>query len=175
MNRSSRIGVAIVAGLGIFVFALLLVGSIGEPRDELQRLSVSDVLNGAPPADRFGTQELHVYGWYAELDADCDAAGQLPALTVPWMERVCPLRVLMPYQPSLDVTQADLLAAGLRLAAPNGKPFPSRATPGGPNLRLEQLVYVGHFDDAAAQQCAPQLIDLCRSMFVVSDYTGLIR
>jgi hypothetical protein len=175
MNRSTRIGTAIVAGLGLFVFALLLVGSIGEPRDELQRLSVSDVLDGPPPAERFGTNELRVTGWYAELDADCDATGQPPALTVPWLERSCPLRVLMPYQPTLDVTQADLLAAGLRLAAPNGKPFPSRATPEGPNLRLEPLVYVGHFDDPAAQQCAPTLVAQCRSTFVVSDYTGLIR
>ena len=29
-------------------------------------------------------------------------------------------------------------------------PFPARAQPGGPNLRLQQLVYVGHFDDPAA-------------------------
>ena len=107
MNRSTRIGVAVVAGLGVFVFGLLLVGSIGEPRDELQRLSVSDVLDGPPPADRYGAQELHVYGWYAELDADCQAGEQPPAMVVPWLERSCPLRVLMPYQPTLDVTQAD--------------------------------------------------------------------
>lgn len=175
MNRSTRIGVAIVVALGAFVFFLLVVGSLGEPRDELQRLSVSEVLDGPAPADRFGSRELHVVGWYAALDADCSAPDDPVTPAVPWMERGCPLRVLMPYQPDLAVGQADLEAAGLRLVAPDGRPFPSRGTPGGPNLRLEQLVYVGHFDDRAAADCAPERVAYCRSLFVVSDYVGLIR
>ena len=175
MNRGTRIGLAAVAGLGALVFVLLVVGSLGPPRDELRRYTVEDVLSGGAPAVRFGDEELRIVGWYAELEADCDPAGQPAALTVPWMEQRCPLRVLLPEQPSESVTQAELLASGLRLAAPNGQPFPARGEPNGPNLRLQELVYVGHFNDPAAEQCAAELVEACRALFVVSDYDGLIR
>jgi hypothetical protein len=175
VNREVRIGVAGLVLLGAFVFAMLLIGSIGEPRPELERLTVADVTSGAPPAERFGHAEIRIVGWFAELDADCVEQDPQPAVAVPWMELDCPLRVLMPEQPSQDVTQAQLLSSGIVLAAPNGRPFPSRAQPGGPNLRLEQLVFVGHFDDSAAANCAAAFRDHCRSLFVVSDYDGLVR
>jgi hypothetical protein len=175
VNRGTRVGLAALAGLGALVFALLVIGSIGPPREELQRHTVADVLSGAPPAARFGHDELRIVGWYAELDADCVAGRQPAALTVPWMERTCPLRVLLPEQPSESVTQAELMANGLRLAAPNGQPFPARGEPTGPNLRLQELVYIGHFNDPASERCAPELIEACRGLFVVSDYDGLIR
>jgi hypothetical protein len=73
------------------------------------------------------------------------------------------------------VTQAELDAAGLRLSAPTGAAFPSRARPEGPNLQLQQLVFVGHFDDPAALDCAPAVRERCRNTFVVSDYDGLLR
>jgi hypothetical protein len=175
VTRSTRLGLALVAALGAFVFFMLVVGSLGEPREELQRLSVAEVLGGEPPVDRFGGAELRISGWYAELDGDCVPSGTRTVLSVPWLERECPLRVLLPEQPSVSVSQAELLANGLLLAAPNGRPFPSRAQPEGPNLRLEQLVFIGHFDDPAAAGCQPDLLDFCRSVFVVSDYDGLIR
>jgi hypothetical protein len=175
VNREARIGVAVLALLGAFVFAMLLVGSIGEPRPELERLTVAEVKSGSAPAERYGQEELRIVGWFAELDADCVEEEPPAAVSVPWMERDCPLRVLMPEQPSQDVTQAQLLNAGIVLAARDGRPFPSRAQPDGPNLRLEQLVFVGHFDDPAAADCAPALREHCRSLFVVSDYDGLVR
>jgi hypothetical protein len=169
-------GIAAVAALGAFVFFMLVVGSLGEPREELRRLTVGEVLEGdGSPVDRYGGAELRISGWYAELDGDCRQSGTRMALSVAWLERECPLRVLMPEQPDESVTQAELEAGGLVLAAPNGRPFPSRAQPGGPNLRLEQLVFIGHFDDPAAAGCRTDLVDYCRSVFVVSDYDGLIR
>lgn len=175
MTRQTRIGLALVAALGALVYFLLVVGSLGAPRPELVRQTVADVLGGEPVVQRFGDDELRISGWYAELDADCVPSGTRPALSVPWLERECPLRVLMPYQPDESVTQEELLAHGLKIAAPNGKPFPSRAEPGGPNLRLEQLVFVGHFDDPAAAGCRSDLVAECRATFVVRDYDGLIR
>jgi hypothetical protein len=175
VNRETRIGIAVLTALGAFVFGLLVVGSIGEPREELQRLTVAQVLANDSPADRYGDRELRIVGWYASLDADCAEPPGPPASVVGWLERHCPLRVLMPAQPSEDVSQADLEQHGLRLTAPNGQPFPSRSEPGGANLRLEQLIFIGHFDDAAAADCAPSLRDFCRNTFVVSDYDGLIR
>ena len=175
MNRETRIGLAIVAGLGAFVFGMLLIGSIGEPREELQRLTVPEVLREGNPADRFGTRELRIAGWYASLDADCRERDAPMATTVPWLELTCPLRVLAATQPPEDVTQAVLETGTLRMSAPNGSPFPARAQPDGPNLRLEQLVFVGHFNDPAAEDCAPALRERCRNTFVVSDYDGFVR
>ncbi len=151
MNRETRIGVLIVAALGAFVFFLLVVGSAGPPRPEVDPLSVEEALAGGDPAATWGSDELYITGWYAELDADCrgDDGGADPA--VAWLQRDCPLRVLLPEQPSADVTQEELLRDGLRLAAPLGRAFPSRAQPGGPNLRGQELVFVGHFDDPAAE------------------------
>jgi hypothetical protein len=40
---------------------------------------------------------------------------------------------------------------------------------------MQQLVYTGHFDDAAAASCSPVLRARCRGTFVVSDYDGLLR
>jgi hypothetical protein len=173
--RELRIGLALLALLGVVVFAFLVVGSLGEPRDELLRLTVEEARAEGSPADRFGDQELRIVGWYASLDGDCSEPAGLPAVSVPWLELHCPLRVLMPAQPAESVTQADLEAAGLRLSATTGQPFPSRSEPGGPNLRMEQLVFVGHFDDPAAAGCAATLRDWCRDTFVVSDYDGLVR
>lgn len=175
MTPTLRLALAGVALLGTFVFLLLTVGSLGEPNPDVRRRSVAEVLAGPPPAQRFGDEELHVSGWYAELAADCEEPGAAANGAVPWLEQACPLRVLMPYQPAADVTQAELEANGLRLAAPDGRPFPARADPHGANLRLQQLVYVGHFNDPAAEECAPDLRDRCRSTLVVSDYDGLLR
>jgi hypothetical protein len=167
-----RIGLALLVGLGAFTAILIFVGSLGEPRPEVDPLTVEEALEGP---DRWGSEELHVSGWYAELDGDCvgDTGGADP--DVAWLQRDCPLRVLVPTQPSDDVTQEELLRDGLRLAAPLGNAFPSRAEPGGPNLRGQQLVFVGHFGDPAAASCVPERIERCRATLVVNDYDELVR
>jgi hypothetical protein len=172
VTREMRLGVLAVAGLAAFVAVMLFVGSLGTPRPEVDPLSVDEALAGA---DRWGSEELHVAGWYAELDADCegDTGGVNPQ--VAWLQRDCPLRVLLPEQPAADVTQVELLRDGLRLAAPQGNAFPSRAEPSGPNLRGQKLVFVGHFADPAAASCVPERADRCRDTLVVSDYDELVR
>jgi hypothetical protein len=174
MSRSLRFGTALVVLLGAFVFFLLTVGSLGEPQPDVTRIDVSEVLAHLSPAQQYGSEELLVSGWYASLDADCTPEpGAGPGAS--WLERTCPLRVLVPEQPAPSVTQEQLLAAGLRLTAPTGAAFPSRARPEGPNLQLQQLVFVGHFDDPAAADCASALRERCRNTFVVTDYDGLFR
>lgn len=172
MTRELRIGIGLLVALGAFVALMLVVGSIGEPRADVVPLTIEEALGGP---DRWGSDELHVAGWYAELDGDCvgDTGGADPS--VAWLQRDCPLRVLMPQQPALDVTQEELLRDGLRLAAPLGNAFPSRAEPGGPNLRGQQLVFVGHFADAAADRCVAERAERCRSTLVVSDYDERVR
>ncbi|MDQ2940934.1 MAG: hypothetical protein M3R05_01955 [Chloroflexota bacterium] len=174
MSRGQRLGMLAVAALGAVVFGLLVVGNIGEVRPELNRIAVSEILAGGAPAERYGNAEIRIVGWYAELSRDCRGDSGGVDASVAWLQRDCPLRALLPEQPSEQVTQAEL-EHGLRLAAPLGRPFPSRAQPGGPNLRLEQLVFVGHFNDAAAARCVPERAERCRNTFVVVDYAGLIR
>ena len=53
--------------------------------------------------------------------------------------------------------------------------FPSRAEATGPNLRGQQLVFVGHFDDPAAASCVPERLERCRETFVVTDYDEQVR
>jgi hypothetical protein len=173
--RERRLAIGLVVALGLFVVFMLIVGSLGGTNPELQRYPVADVRGGAPPADRFGHAEIRIVGWYAELAGDCVGDSGGSDASVAWLQRTCPLRVLVTDQPAQDVTQAQLEASGLRLAAPNGQPFPSRATPGGPNTRGDELVFVGHFDDASASGCVPERLDRCRNTFVVTDYTDLLR
>jgi hypothetical protein len=175
VNRESRLWGGAVVALAAFVAVMLLVGNLGPPRPEVDPLSVDEVLAGGSPADRYGSQELHVVGWYAELDSDCTGDDGGADASVAWLQRECPLRVLLPVQPSTDVTQEELLADGLRLAAPLGNKFPSRAAPSGPNLRGGQLVFVGRFDDEAADACVPERIERCRNTFVVTDYDEQVR
>ena len=172
MTRELRIGLALLVALGVFTAVLIVVGSLGDPRAEVDPLTVEEALDGP---DRWGSDELHVAGWYAELDGDCvgDTGGANP--DVAWLQRDCPLRVLMPTQPADDVTQDELLRDGLRLAAPLGNAFPSRAEPGGPNLRGQQLVFVGHFADPTAEDCVPERVEQCRRTLVVNDYDELVR
>jgi hypothetical protein len=174
MSRDQRLAVLALATLGAFVFGMLILGSIGQVRPELTGIPVAEVLASRTPFERYGEGELRIVGWFAELSGDCRGDSGGADASVAWLQRDCPLRVLVPEQPSEQVTQAEL-EHGLRLAAPLGKPFPSRAQPGGPNLRLEQLVFVGHFNDAAAARCVPERADRCRNTFVVSDYQGLVR
>jgi hypothetical protein len=172
MTREMRIGVALLVALGAVTALIIMIGSLGEPRAEVIPLTVEEALEGP---DRWGSAEVHVVGWYAELDGDCigDTGGADP--DVAWLQRDCPLRVLMPTQPSEDVTQEELIRDGLRLAAPLGRAFPSRAEPGGPNLRGQQLVFVGHFADPAAEDCVPERVERCRETLVVNDYDELVR
>ena len=175
MTREGRLGVLAVAGLGAFVLFMIVVGSLGGTRPEVDPLTVEEALAGGSPADQWGSDELYVTGWYAELDGDCSGDSGGADESVAWLQRDCPLRVVLPVQPGTDVTQEDLLRSGLRLAAPLGNVFPSRAEPGGPNLRGQQLVFVGAFADARSSDCVPERVDRCRNTFVVTDYDELVR
>ena len=175
VTREVRLGVLAVAALGALVFFLLVVGSLGGTRPEVDPMTVEEVLAGGSPAERWGTNELYVVGWYAELDVDCSGDSGGADQSVAWIQRDCPLRVLMPDQPTPDVTQEELLRAGLRLAAPQGRAFPSRAEPGGPNLRGQQLVFVGRFADPASASCVPERVERCENTFVVTDYEEYVR
>lgn len=175
MTREVRLGVLAVAALGALVFFLLVVGSLGGTRPEVDPLSVEEVLASGPPAARWASAELHVVGWYAELDADCIGDSGGADSTVAWLQRECPLRVLLPEQPAVDVSQEELLRDGLLLAAPQGRAFPSRAEPGGPNLRGQQLVFVGQFGDPTAASCIPERVERCSNTFVVTDYDEYVR
>jgi hypothetical protein len=174
VNAERRWWTIAVVALGLFTFGMILVGSIGAPRPEVDPLTVTELAAGEPPAERFGDRELTIVGWYAELDADCtgDDGGAGEAA---WLQADCPLRVLMPSQPPADVTQDELLRDGVRLAAPVPNVFPSRAEPSGPNLRGQQLVYVGHFADAASADCVPERVEACRNTFVATDYDEQVR
>ena len=173
--RERWIGIGAVVALGLFVLFMLVIGSLGGVRPELERHEVADVLRGGNPADRVGTREIRIVGWYAELDGDCAGDTGGTDASVAWLQAQCPLRVLVAEQTEDDVTQAALEASGVRLAAPNGRPFPSRAEPGGPNTRGELLVFVGHFSDAAASGCVAERLERCQNTFVVTDYDGLVR
>jgi hypothetical protein len=167
--------VALVVALGLFVFFMLTVGSLGDVRPDLTEYPVGEILADADAAVHHGAAELRIVGWYAALDGDCAGdAGGVDA-TVAWLQRDCPLRVLLSEQPVEGVSQADLERDGLRLAAPNGQPFPPRAIPGGPNLQGQQLIFTGHFADSASQRCVPDRLARCRDTFVVSTYDGLLR
>lgn len=170
MTREVRIGMLVVAALGAFVFFMVVIGSLGGARPDVDPLTVSEAVGGD-----WGSDEIFVTGWYAELDADCQGDDGGADAAIAWLQRDCPLRVLVPVQPSEDVTQEELIRGGLRLAAPLGNAFPSRAEPGGPNLRGQQLVFVGHFDDAAAASCVPDRVERCRETLVVTDYDELVR
>ncbi len=170
-----RFAVIGLVALGGFVAVMIVVGSIGGARPDVDPLSVDEALAGGAPADRWSDAELHVTGWYAELDADCVGDDGGADASVSWLQRECPLRVLLPSQPDAEVTQAELLRDGLLLAAPQGRAFPARAEPEGPNLRGGQLVFVGHFADPAADACIPERVERCRDTLVVSDYDELVR
>lgn len=164
-----------MAGLGALIFSIMVLGSIGAVNPELEQIPVATVISGGFPAVRYGHAEVHIVGWYAELDGDCVGDTGGADASAAWLQRDCPLRVLLPAQPSETVTQAQLEQKGLRLEARTGGPFPPRAGPSGPNLQLQQLVFIGHFEDPAAANCVPDRVDRCRNTFVVSDYAGLIR
>lgn len=161
--------------LGAFVALMLVVGNLGAPRQGVHPLTAAELRAEDAPAERWGSEELSIVGWYAELDADCEGDSGGADEAIAWLQRDCPLRVLLPEQPSTDVTQAELEDLGIRLAAPLGNRFPSRAEPGGPNLRGGQLVFEGHFDDERAAGCVPERLERCRNTFVVTDYDELVR
>ena len=67
MNRETRIGVALVAGLGLLVFLMLTLGSLGGVRPDLTEYPVGEILAQQNPAVQHGSAELRIVGWYAEL------------------------------------------------------------------------------------------------------------
>jgi hypothetical protein len=175
VSRERLAWTAALVALAAFVLLLLVVGSLGPPRSEVDPLQVREVLSDGSPAERYGRSELRIVGWYAEMAADCAGDDGGADESVAWLQRDCPLRVLLPEQPSPDATQAQLEGEGLRLAAPVGRPFPARPEPGGVHVMLQPLVFEGHFDDEAAERCVPERLERCRNTFVVSDSDGFVR
>lgn len=171
-ERGAWVAVPIV--LVVVVVVLLTFGSLGDRRAELQRLEVADVLAVTDPAIVYGGEEIEIVGWYASLAEDCDAAPDEP-LAVTWLDRTCPLRLLLAEQPATGAAQVAMEAIGLRLAAPTGEPFPPRAEPAGWHLMLEPLVVTGHFGDPAAADCALSRTARCRATFVVTGVDGLVH
>ena len=162
---------AVLLGL---LLLFLTVGRTGPPRAELDQIAVADVLAVEDPAAHFGSEELQVVGWYANLDADCVPPADIPPATT-WLDQPCPLNLLLNEQPAPGASQAALEGIGLRLAAPTGEPFPPRPRPAGWNVMLEEMVATGHFDDAAAEDCPSDRIDRCRATFVVTATDGLVH
>ena len=87
-GRERLLWTAVVVGVGLLVFALMVVSSFLPTRPDLQRVSVQDVLtSGTAPAERFGDHELRVVGWFVTLDQGCQGdtggadTGQAPAET----------------------------------------------------------------------------------------------
>lgn len=177
MSREARLWIGALVALGAFTAFMLFVGNLGDPRAGVHPVTIEELRAEGSPADRWGSEEIFIIGWYAELDADCAGDTGGADASVAWLQRDCPLRVLMPEQPSTDVSQAELEERGIRLAAPPDRrqPFPSRAEPAGPNLRGQQLVFEGHFDDEAAAGCVPERGERCRNTFVVTDYDEQVR
>lgn len=166
--------IAVVA-IGLLIFGLLVFG-FGRSPSDVQQVAVGDVLtspNG--PAARFGSHEIEIVGWYAQVSSGCSGDTGGADQAVAWLQAQCPVRVLLAQQPTTAPVQAQLLRDGLRLAAPNGQPFPPPTPVGTGTAGLEQLVYTGHFDDPAATSCVPDRRDQCRNTFVVSGYVGLIK
>ena len=164
------IPIALVAVLAV----LFTIGSLGARRAELKRIDVAEVLALADPAETYGSDEIELVGWYASLADDCVANPDDP-VDATWLERACPLRLLLAEQPAIGATQAALEAIGLRLAAPSGEPFPPRSQATGWHLMLEALVVTGHFDDPASALCDPARTAVCRATFVVTDTHGLLH
>jgi len=173
-TRERLVWLAVPAVLIGVLVLFLTVGRSGEPRPELQQVDVSEVLAAADLVATYGSEELQVVGWYADLDADCVPPPDTPAATT-WLTQPCPVRLLLPEQPAQGASQAALEAIGLRLAAPTGEPFPPRSQPAGWNVMLEPTVATGHFDDPAAAGCAPDVLAFCRATFVVTTTDGLLH
>ena len=95
MNRETRIGVALVAGLGVFVFLMLVVGSLGGVRPELTEYPVGEMLAHPDRAVRYAGAELRIVGWYAELAGDCVGDDGGADASVAWLQRECPLAFVM--------------------------------------------------------------------------------
>jgi hypothetical protein len=173
-RRERAAWLAIPLVLILVLLVLIGVGSLGPPRPEYLRIDVAEVLAEPDPAARWGSDEIEVVGWYANLDADC-ARPEAEAKDAGWLARTCPLRILLPEQPAEGADQAALEAIGLRLGAPTGEPFPPRPEPHGWHLMLEPLIVTGHFDDPEARRCEPGSRERCRRTFVVTGIDGLVH
>lgn len=176
VGRERLLWTAIVVGMGLLTFGLMVGSSLLPIRPDLQRVTVDDILgNGVPPAQRFGSNEIRVVGWFVTIKDGCQGDSGGADASVAWLQRDCPLRVLLPDQPSSDMTQAQFEAQGLRLSAPTGEAFPPPTAIGAGTAGMEELVFIGHFDDAAASSCVPERADRCRNTFVATDYDALIH
>ncbi len=86
-ERAAWLAIPLVL-VGVLVL-FLGVGSLGPPRPELERIDVADVLAATDPIATYGTGDIRVVGWYANLDADCAPSADEPADPT-WLERSCP-------------------------------------------------------------------------------------
>lgn len=175
-TRERWLWTGLVVGVGLLIFGMMVFGGGGGTRPDLQQVNVADILSsGKLPSQEYGSSDIEVVGWYAAFIDGCQGTTESGGGKAGWLEAECPLRVLLPTEPAANASQADLLRAGLRLAAPDNKPFPPPAPPGSGTAGLEQLAFQGHFNDATAASCSAALLVECQNTFVVSTYTGQIK
>jgi len=127
----------------------------------------SDNETGIAAEAKAALAELDVDDWRTLAAASADPEADLSGL------REALRQVIQKARPTAVVI--GTVDDGLRLAAPNGQPFPPRAIPGGANLQGQQLIFTGHFTDPAADRCVPDRLERCRETFVVSTYDGQLH
>src|SRR3546814_20648676 len=98
---------------------------------------LSEVLAAADPGATYGSTELQLVGWYANLADDCAADPAQPT-DASWLERTCPLHLLLAEQPATGATQSALAAIGLRPAAPTATSEERRAGKGWVSMSRSQ-------------------------------------
>ena len=69
-RRERALWLAIPVVLVAVLAILLVVGSLGGPRPEYLRIDVADALAEPDPAARWGSEEIELVGWYANLEGD---------------------------------------------------------------------------------------------------------
>ena len=82
--------------------------------------------------------------------------------------------MLLPEQPAADVTQEELLRDGLRLAAPQGSAFPSRAEPAG-RTSVASSSSSSATSPIRRRSCVPERVERCANTLVVTDYDEYVR
>ena len=154
---------------------MLVVGSLGGPRPEVDPLTVEEVLALARRTDGGATSSTSPAGTPSSTPT-APATTAAPIPSVAWLQRDCPLRVLLPAQPAPDVTPGG---AAARRAAARGarRAAPSRRAPSrrGPNLRGPAARLRRPLRRSGGGVVRARAVDRCRSTLVVSDYDELVR
>ena len=172
-TRERWIWTAIVVGTGLLIFGLMVFGGFGGVRPDLQQVSVEDVLTSTQlPAERFGSNEIRITGWFAQITAGCSGDTGGADAAVSWLQATARCASCSRRDQAASPARASSCAMACAWRPPTASHFRRRRRQDRGRPASSSSSSPATSTIRPQGRCVPARVTQCRNTFVVSEYSG---